>query len=94
MNERNIVEIWKRFRESDKKSEDGSMERAAFLSEMNAIFNPHMTWEAGVAYEIFGLVFARFDYRKNNTVEIYDFLVSMAVCTSISQQEKLLRSRR
>lgn len=92
MNERDIIEIWKRFRESDKKSDDGSMERTTFLSEMNSIFNHNMTWEAGVAYEIFNLVFGRFDYRKNNTVEIYDFLVSMAVCASLSYKEKLLRT--
>lgn len=91
MNETDIKEIWKRFRESDKKSDDGSMEKATFMNEMNVVFNHNLTWDASTANELFSLIFGRFDYKRNNTVEIYDFLVSMAVCASIGYEEKLQR---
>lgn len=87
MNEHRIKEIWRRFRESDKKSDDGSIERATFNEEMKNVFQIDATYS-----EVVSLIFGRFDYRKNNTVEIYDFLVSMAVCASISNEEKLQRS--
>ncbi len=93
LNEGRILKVWSYFRESEGKREDGSIKRDVYHQGMNEGFNDRQFWSKEVAAKIFDLIFERFNYRKNSTIDIYDFLVSMAVCSRMSYDDKLQRSQ-
>jgi hypothetical protein len=92
VSEENILEFWIRYREADKKEGDGNIDHKVFLSEMQEVFQKCRAWDPQTANSVFNLIFGRFEYRKrSNQINIYDFLVSMAICARLSYESKLMR---
>lgn len=88
----NILEFWIRYREADKKEGDGNIDHKVFISEMQEVFHRSQAWDPSTANQVFNLIFGRFEYRKKaNQINLYDFLISMAICARLSYEDKLQR---
>lgn len=77
------------FRESDVKKDEGNIKKEYFMKKMFETFG-HSLRDKNRS-KIFDLIFERFRYGKN-TIDIYDFLVSMSICSRMSYDDKLQRT--
>ena len=93
VNRERILSAWVYFRESEGKKEDGCIKRDVYQQGMMEAFNQDLTWPREVAHRIFDLIFDRFNYRKGgaSSIDIYDLLVSMTICSRLSYDDKLQR---
>lgn len=78
----NIMLQWEKFRECENKK-DGKIPREEFISAFKAVFR------FATNDEICDQLFRRFHYESNYAVDIYDFLISVAVLTRLSSEKKL-----
>ena len=91
LNKNTILLVWSNFRESEGKKDDGFIKKDQFREVMLDTFDPaQLKWQREVAVSIFDLLFERFNYQKSSSIDIYDFLLSMSVCSRMSNEEKIL----
>ena len=88
-----ILNIWKSFRESEGKKDEGYIKKDQFRLVMTETFKKIVNqWSKDTTNDIFELIFERFNYKKSDSIDIYDFLVSMAICSRMSNEDKLRRT--
>ena len=89
MTSANILKIWANFRESEIKKEEGSVSKDYFIKEMENVFKDYTHRWRETATKIYEHVFARFQFTKKDSIDLYDFLVSMSVCSRMDSHEKI-----
>ena len=71
------------------KKEEGSINKDYFIKEMESVFRDFTLRFKDTAFRIYEQVFARFQFSKKDSIDIYDFLVSMSVCSRMDSKEKI-----
>lgn len=89
MTSANILKIWANFRESEVKKEEGSISKDYFIREMETVFKDFTQRWRDTATKIYEHVFSRFQFSKKDSIDLYDFLVSMSVCSRMDSREKI-----
>lgn len=81
------------FRDCENKK-DGRIPKKEFTNGVKKVvfedYEELFDWDPSVKEVILDLIFDRFNYENNKTIDIYDFLISLAILSRASDAKKIL----